>query len=94
MWFLSSSHLPANLWPKILIWTSAKLYLGSADVKGTTNPLYRILLCDQTFLNRHVILHYTIPKPYIHWKGKLAYQGVVGALKTQACKISRQIWNY
>ncbi len=34
-------------------------------------PYTAILLCDGILLNRHVILHYTIPKPYIHWKGML-----------------------
>ena len=34
-------------------------------------PYKAILLCDRFLLNRHVILYYTIPKPYIHWKGML-----------------------
>ena len=34
-------------------------------------PYRAILLCDRILLNRHVILHRTIPKPYILWKGML-----------------------
>ncbi len=34
-------------------------------------PYAAILLHDRIILNWHVILHCTIPKPYIHWKGML-----------------------
>ena len=34
-------------------------------------PYAAILLCDRIILNRHAILHCTIPKPYIHWKAML-----------------------
>ncbi len=34
-------------------------------------PNGAILLHDRIILNWHVILHRTIPKPYIHWKGML-----------------------
>ncbi len=63
-------------------------------------PYTAILLCDGTLLNRHVNLHYTIPKPYFgmlrqsitffffckqFWsEGKIAYQGDVGGLKAVA----------
>ena len=40
-------------------------------LRASAAPYTAILLCDRILLNRHVILHYTIPKPYIHWKGML-----------------------
>ena len=50
--------------------------MNSPDFRYTTlrvpaPPYAAILLCDQIILNRDVILHCTIPKPYIHWKAML-----------------------
>ncbi len=48
------------------IWISFDIF-EVCPFKGT--PYAAILLCEQIILNRDVILHCTIPKPYIHWKG-------------------------
>ncbi len=45
---------------------------GRHSIKGTSSPLYSNFDMWSNPLDRHVILHYTIPKPYIHWKGMLS----------------------
>ncbi len=42
---------------------------GFCTLRPPAAPYTALLLFDRTLLNRHVILHYTIPKPYITLKG-------------------------
>ena len=55
-------------------------------LRAPAAPYTAILLCDRILLNRHVILHYTILKPYIHWKGML--------LSRHQCHLKTMIFQY
>ena len=43
----------------------------NSTLRAPAAPYTAILLRDRILLNIHVIVHYTIPKPYIHWKGMI-----------------------
>ncbi len=49
-------------------------------LRAPAAPYTAIMLCNRVLLNRHVILHYTIPKPYDTAKDKINVRGVLVAL--------------
>ncbi len=59
MAFLKNNHLDNSTS------LSAKMKFGNALLRAPAAPYTATLICDRILLNRHVILHYTIPKPYI-----------------------------
>ncbi len=58
--------------------------------KGTSSPLYSNV---RILLNRHVILHYTIPKSYIHWKDMLLSRHLCRQHETFHSFLEKQLQN-
>ncbi len=53
-------------------------------LRASAAPYTAILICDRILLNRHVILHYTIPKPW-------SFQSILTGRQNRAKLLARGV---